>query len=264
MGLLENMPPIVIDQNELRAWGTKWLLNRAFAKKDGIHFTAFIDRQVGTCLATMLGGIEIARPKANELMPKGQDTVEVGPVRVVGGIRPQNYDVGYRPDGVRFVCDSKTLNDTESVGKNFQNMINDLGAEATTVHMRFPYAIVAFVVVIPVECYTGAVRLRFTRMLDRLVGRNSPIDVPHKAEAVALVLWDPATGTIDATWPPPDSPLRIERFSENVQTQYYSRYAGMPPHNTPTRAQKKAAENAGEAIPEEAAEAEAVAEAEEE
>ena len=27
-------------------------------------------------------------------------------VRVVGGIRPQNYDVGYRPDGVRFVHDT--------------------------------------------------------------------------------------------------------------------------------------------------------------
>lgn len=28
-------------------------------------------------------------------------------------------------------------------------MINDLGTEATTVHTRFPYAIVAFLVVVP-------------------------------------------------------------------------------------------------------------------
>ena len=52
--------------------------------------------------------------------------VEVGPVRVIGGVRPQNFDVGYRPDAIRFAFDSKSLNDRESIGKNWQNMINDL------------------------------------------------------------------------------------------------------------------------------------------
>src|SRR5262249_17049664 len=154
------------------------------------------------------------------LLPAKPDVVEVGPVRVVGGIRPQNYDVGYRPDGVRFVSDSKTLNETSSVGKNFQNMVNDLGTEATTVHTRFPYAVVGFIVIIPSPCLTGQMRDRYTRMLDRLVGRNSPIDVPHKAEVVSLVLWEPANGAINGNWPPPSSPLRIDRFSEQVQAAY--------------------------------------------
>jgi len=51
--------------------------------------------------------------------------------------------VGYRPDGLRFAFDSKTLNDKKSIGKNWQNMINDLATEATTVHSRFPYASLA-------------------------------------------------------------------------------------------------------------------------
>ncbi|MDP2935994.1 MAG: hypothetical protein Q8O86_05835, partial [Dehalococcoidia bacterium] len=72
--------------------------------------------------------------------------MEVGPVHIVGGVRPQNFDVGYRPDGVRFAFDSKTINDLDSVRKNWQNMVNDLATEATTVHSRFPYAVVAFMV----------------------------------------------------------------------------------------------------------------------
>lgn len=87
-------------------------------------------------------------------------------------------------------------------------------------------------------------------MLDRLVGRDSPIDVPHKAEAVSLVLWDPAKGIIDPDWPEMESLLRIERFSEQVQSQYYERYDGMPPHDRPSKSQKMAMEEVGEELPE--------------
>ncbi len=53
----------------------------------------------------------------------------MGTTRIIGGIRPQNYDAAYRPDGPRVVFDSKTLNDQESIGKNWQNMVNDLPSE---------------------------------------------------------------------------------------------------------------------------------------
>ncbi len=253
MPLLADMPPIVIPTAELQAWGQKWLVNNAFDKKEGMDFGNVFDKQIGEALAAMLGGIDIIRPSAKALLPK-KDAVEVGPVRVIGGIRPQNYDVGYRPDGVRFVSDSKTLNDTRSVGKNFQNMVNDLGTEATTVHIRFPYAVVGFVVIIPTPCLTGQMRERFTRMLDRLVGRDSPIDVPHKAEAMTLVMWNPNDGTVDDAWPPPGSPLRIDRFSEQVQAAYHERYDGMAPHDKPSAAQKAAMEAAGETVEEPAEE----------
>lgn len=249
MALLERMPVIHLPQSELQEWGRRWLVNRAFSKKQGIDFSAVFDKQVADALAKMLGGIEVVEPSANDLLPGKNDVVELGPVRVVGGIRPQNFDVGYRPDGTRFVSDSKTLNDTKSVGKNFQNMVNDLGTEATTVHIRFPYAVVGFIVAIPAECFTGATRSRFTGILDRLVGRRSPIDVPHKAEAVSLVLWDPATATINSEWPEAGSPLRIERFSEHVEAAYRERYYGMPPHNQPSKRQKEAAARIGEELP---------------
>src|SRR5207253_3737317 len=136
----------------------------------------------------------------NALLPTGADVVEVGPVRIIGGIRPQNYDVGYRPDGVRFVSDSKTLNDKKSVGKNFQNMINDLGTEATTVHTRFPYAVVGFILAIPTPCLLDPQKDALTLTLERLTGRSSPLDSLHKAEAIALVVWNPDTGVIENNW----------------------------------------------------------------
>src|SRR5262245_44011092 len=138
------MPEIKVEAASLLEWGRKWNVNSALSKKEGMNFGSIFDNQVAKALAIMLGGIKIETPNANALLPRGGDVVEVGPVRVIGGIRPQNYDVGYRPDGVRFVFDSKTLNDIRSVGKNFQNMVNDLGTEATTVHARFPYSLVAF------------------------------------------------------------------------------------------------------------------------
>ena len=247
MALLAPMPTIEIPVATLREWGQKWRANQAFDKRDGMKFGKIFDKQIGSALAMMLGGVEIIEPNAKELLPK-RDAVEVGPVRVIGGIRPQNYDVGYRPDGVRFVSDSKTLNDTRSVGKNFQNMVNDLGTEATTVHIRFPYAVVGFVVIIPTPCLTGQTRERFTRMLDRLVGRNSPIDVPHKAEAMTLVMWNPDNGTIDPNWPSPESPLRIEQFSEQVQAAYRERYDGMAPHDKPSPTQEEMMRAAGESV----------------
>lgn len=245
MALLGPMPRIVIPLDELRKWGTKWLREEGFEKKVGMDFGEVFDKQVGAALAAMLGNLGIITPSGRSLLPADADAVEVGPVRVVGGIRPQNFDVGYRPDGVRFVFDSKTLS---TVGKNFQNMVNDLGTEATTVHTRFPFAVVGFMVVIPSQCLVGQMRDRFTGMLGRLVGRSSPINQSHKAEAVSLVLWDPATGTIANDWPPAGSPLRIECFSEQVEAQYRARYAELPPHDRPSATQRAALRDAGEAV----------------
>jgi hypothetical protein len=186
--------------------------------------------KVGQALASMLGGIPVRPPVSrNALLPPEANCVEVGACRVIGGVRPQNFDVAYRPDGVRFAFDSKTLNDTKSVQKNYQNMINDLATEATTVHSRFPYALVAFLVIVPTPCLVSPQREGLTGSLERLAGRTSPLDSAHRAEAIALLVWDPVTGRIDDTWPNEASPLRIERFPSHVSLAYVGRYKGLPP-----------------------------------
>jgi hypothetical protein len=188
------------------------------------------DTAVAQALSVMLGNLPIVQPNPNALIPPQPDCVELGPVRVIGGVRPQNFDVGYRPDGIRFAFDSKTLNDKESVGKNWQNMVNDLATEATTVHTRFPHAVVAFMVIIPTPCLADSTRAAITETLERL-SRRVGIDGPnHLAEAIALALWDPATGGIDPNLPDLASPLRLERFSPQVELAYTTRYKGLPPH----------------------------------
>jgi len=230
------MPPVVLRVADLAQFGAQWTALGGRLSRTPPHSSSqlggLIDRTLGTSLATMLGGIPVVTPVAGRLMPPPPhvDCVEVGPVTVVGAVRVQNYDVGYRPDGVRFVADSKTLNDHDSIGKNGWNMINDLATEATTIHVRFPAAVVVFVVAFPEPAIEAARRVVFIETLERMTGRTLPEQAAHRAEAISFVLWDPATGIINPTEPAPDSPLRIERLHTQIQDAYYNRYKGDPPH----------------------------------
>jgi len=234
MPQLRPMPRVTVAQGNLAVFGQRWTslggcLKRSPPQSSG-QLGELFDKAVAEALAIMLGDIPIIPPQRGALIPPEQDCVELGPVLVVGGVRPQQFDVGYRPDGVRFAFDSKTLNDTKSVGKNWQNMVNDLGTEATTVHSRFPHAIVGFIVILPHPCLMPPQRAAITETLERLSGRSGTADPPYMAEAIAMVVWTPSDGSIDPTVPDPSSPLRIERFSEQVQTVYAARYKGLPPH----------------------------------
>jgi len=228
------MPPITINASALAAFGARWtMLNHRLSRtppESSGQLGGLFDRAVGVAVAAMLGQIPIVAPNPHSLIPPQADCVEVGPVRIIGGVRPQNFDVGYRPDGVRFAFDSKTLNDSESIGKNWQNMINDLATEATTVHSRFPHAVVAFMVIYPEPCVSVSQRSATIETLERLARRTSVEGADYLAEAIALVLWNPADGSIDPTIPAPFSPLRIERFSEQIEAAYTGRYKGLPPH----------------------------------
>ena len=234
MAHLGKMPQITINAADLMPFGQAWTSNGGSLSRtppnSSMQLGDMFNRKVGEALAIMLGNIPVVRPTATHLLPEQADCVEVGPCRIVGGVRPQNFDIGYRPDGVRFAFDSKTLNDSKSVQKNYQNMINDLGTEATTVHIRFPHAVVAFLVAVPQPCLTSPQKEALTQTLERLSQRTSPIDAPHKAEAITLIVWDPTTGTIDPGWPGIESCLRIESFSEQIQKAYVDRYKGLPPH----------------------------------
>lgn len=235
MAILAPMPKVVLPTNDLLAFGTQWTANGMRLSRtppySSMQLGNLANSAVATALSTMLGGIQVTAPiNSNSLLPPGPDSVELGEIRIVGGLRPQNFDVGYRPDGVRFALDSKTLNDLKSVGKNYQNMINDLATEAATVHTRFPYAVVAFMVVIPTVCLVEPQR---SALIGRLEGLNRRIDVgdpAHLAESIALVLWDPATGLVDPALPRNGSSVRLDVFSNRIQEAYFNRYQGLPPH----------------------------------
>ena len=234
MAKLVTMPPLALSQTEIAKFGVAWTANGGSLSRTPPQSSGdlgkLFDMAVGTALAVMLGGISVEVPTATSLTPAQPDCVEVGPVRIIGGVRPQNFDVGYRPDGVRFAFDSKTLNDSKSVGKNWQNMINDLSTEAVTVHSRFPHAVVAFLVVVPEPCLGEPQRSAMVETLERLARRQRVEDADFMAEAISLVVWNPNDGSISSEIPALLSPLRIEKFSLQVETAYVSRYKGLPPH----------------------------------
>lgn len=240
--LNDYMPPIAISESELREWGSRWLCTTnqlngkqkevsCFDRQQSVNFASFIDEAFGRSLAYMLGEIPVVVPHGNSLIPSEPDCVEVGAVRIIGGIRPQNFDAAYRPDGPRVVFDSKTLNDKSSIQKNWQNMVNDLATEAATVHTRFPYAIVSFAVVLPEPAVADKQYFDLVRTLERLGGRKDVLDQDHLAEAVALILWNPEDGSLSKTKPEPNSSIRLESFSEKIFKHYVERYKGLPPHD---------------------------------
>jgi len=235
MAILSRMPPVVIEPSQLLPFGQRWSENGGSLSRtppnSSTQLGQVFDQAVGHALSVMLGSIPVVPPvNSNALVAPEADCVEVGPTRIIGGIRPQNFDVCYRPDGIRFAFDSKTLNDAKSVQKNYQNMINDLATEATTVHTRFPYAIVGFMVVVPKPCLSEPQRSVLIRTLDRLAKRVNVTNLFHLAEAISLVVWHPETGSIDAHIPSRHSKLRIENFSGLVEAAYFARYEGFPPH----------------------------------
>ena len=228
------MPPVSVSQADLARFGQRWAaqgqrLSRTPPESSG-QLGFLLDEAVAKALAAMLGDIPIVTPNGRALIPSQPDCVELGPVLIIGGVRPQTFDVGYRPDSVRFVFDSKTLNDTDSIRKNWQNMVNDLASEATTVHSRFPHAVVAFIVALPAPCVMVAQQNAMVETLERLTLRTRVDDAPYRAEAIALAVWNPEDGTFHCQIPALTSPLRMENFSEQVADVYYNRYKGLPPH----------------------------------
>ena len=229
------MPPLIIPEKTLVEFGKKWMENENLSRTppySSLDLGHVFDQAVANSLALMLGNIPIKAPSSRDaLLPPNSDCVELGDFRIIGGVRPQNFDVGYRPDGVRFAYDSKTLNDKKSVGKNWQNMINDLSTEATTVHYRFPHAVVGFLIAIPKPCISEPRLSTMVETLERLGKRFNTSNAFHLAEAVTLIIWNPEDGSIEKNVPNINSPLRFEKFSEQVEQCYVSRYKGLPPHN---------------------------------
>ncbi|BCM83550.1 hypothetical protein [Methylobacterium indicum] len=204
----------------------------SFNKQQGMRFGLIFDEAFSLALSDMLGEIPLVPPVNNSLLPPPlyPNSVELGKTRIVGGIRPQNYDAAYRPDGPRIVYDSKTLNDAESIRKNWQNMVNDLATEASTVHTRFPYCIVAFIVVLPEPALHDPQKMAIIRTLERLGSRDNELDQHHLAESIALCVWNPDTGQINPNIPLPTSSLRIENMPKRIYESYLDRYRNLPPH----------------------------------
>ncbi len=97
MAALAVMPALTVALADLARFGTTWISNGQKLSRTPPQSSAelgeLFDNAVGHALAKLLGDIPIVTPNRNALIPSLPDCVEVGPVRIIGGVRPQNFDV---------------------------------------------------------------------------------------------------------------------------------------------------------------------------
>jgi hypothetical protein len=176
-------------------------------------------------LSTALGRVLLA--ELNVKLPHLHGTA--GEHNVSGALRTVQADVSESNalDGLRLAIEIKPVN--RSVGKALWNRFGDIRTFAVNLHLKFPFAVTGGVLVIPtVDAATGG---STTHLIDRAIlrlvragGRLSEGDAPHLLEGVCVIVYDPATATLDLKVPPAGSRLRWEEFIEDLVAAYQSRF----------------------------------------
>jgi hypothetical protein len=157
-----------------------------------------------------------------------------GERNVAGALRVARADVSeaHELDGLRLAVEIKPIN--LAVGRAIWNRFGDIRAFAVNVHLKFPFAIVGGILVLPTwerkqaddEHHTSTLHLieRLVRRLQRTRFRESEADAAHLLEAVAVLVYDPDTSTLDENLPPPGSGLRWEEYIETISALYEVRF----------------------------------------
>jgi hypothetical protein len=163
---------------------------------------------------------------AHALTPVAKETT------VAGGLRTAQSDVteAHELDGVRLATEIKPS--YRAVGRAIWNRFGDVRAFAVNIHLKFPFAVVGGVQVLPTWDFdengtwvdtTNSLR-RAARRLDRIRLRETEADAHHLLEAFLLLVFDPKTGKLDPTIPAPSSPLRWDGFIDKLVETYDTRF----------------------------------------
>lgn len=156
---------------------------------------------------------------------------EVGERDVSGALRIVKADVSeiHRLDGLRLAIEIKPVN--LAVGRAIWNRFGDIRTFAVNLHLKFPFAVVGGVLVIPTYEMSGTKRKDTTHLIQRAVdrlaragGRETEGDAPHLLEGVGVVVYDPDKGALDPATPPPGSRLRWDEFIEDLARAYNARF----------------------------------------
>ena len=150
---------------------------------------------------------------------------------VAGALRTVQADVSefHELDGLRLAVEIKSVN--LAVGRAIWNRFGDIRTFAVNLHLKFPFAVIGGVLVIPKYEMKGGIRRStatlITRTIGRLVragGRRNDAEAPHLLEGIAVVVYDPDTGEPDPAIPPKGSKLRWEEFVRQLAIAYDNRF----------------------------------------
>ena len=187
-------------------------------------------------LSTILANALVAGLKSR-LPQMGE--VKAAETPVSGALRIAKADVSEMNalDGLRLAIEIKPVN--LAVGRAIWNRFGDIRSFAVNLHLKFPFAVVGGVLVLPtyeekkqkaggVETIVNASTVHLIqRAIKRLVragGRRTEGDAPHLLEGVGVVVYDPDQGVLHATIPAADSGLRWDDFISSLAAAYDSRF----------------------------------------
>jgi hypothetical protein len=97
-------------------------------------------------------------------------------------------------------------------------------AEGTDISSTELEGIVTSAVITPRRRDTRALINRAVARLVRAGGRRTEADAPHLLEGIAVVIYDPDSGSIDAHIPPAGSGLRWNEFIDTLVAAYEARF----------------------------------------
>jgi hypothetical protein len=133
----------------------------------------------------------LARALANELskeLPKLKNRLATHEQKVAGGLRTANADVSesHPLDGLRLAVELKPIN--LAVGRAIWNRFGDIRTFAVNIHLKFPFAVVGGVLVIPIYEEVGTTAARRAAVAEVVAAEGS---------ASTLIEQDQDSGTDD-------------------------------------------------------------------
>ncbi len=219
----------VLDGRQLPSKGTKEsdsakaaqtalarVLGEVLAQELSVRHRKFIDDELG----------DQATSKLHILTPKAGET------RVAGGLRTAQSDVteAHRLDGIRLAVEIKPS--YRAIGRAIWNRYGDVRAFAVNVHLKFPFAVVGGIQVLPtIDVEDDGTRVdtrryleRAARRLSRIRTRSTEADADHLLEAFGLLAFNPLTRELDADIPPQEGVLRWDNFVDSLVRAYDTRF----------------------------------------
>lgn len=190
---------------------------------------------------------------------------EGGEATILGGLKTKNVDVVVTKEGLGPVM-AVSCKGAIGAFRNLTNRMEEAVGDCTNLHITYPALVAGYLFVMrahrqdamvaasatePSQALPTTSRaisqndiaiqmsgepveavVRFHNAIRELTGRRGIRDDVSRYEAVSLALVDPSSaepGQVLASYPSQDSPLRIERFFQNLYLRYDERYVYSAP-----------------------------------
>jgi hypothetical protein len=154
-----------------------------------------------------------------------------GEKNVSGALRIAKADLSefHALDGLRLAIEIKPIN--LAVGRAIWNRFGDIRTFAVNLHLKFPFAVIGGILALPIWEQTDTGRKSTEHLIKRAVtrliragGRRTEGDAAHLLEAIAVIVYDPDSGTLHPSLPPLKSGLRWDEFINTLVNAYESRF----------------------------------------